>query len=177
MPTPRRALAFAVALLLPIGVAACGDDASSTSGTGAANSAAATSDGLPTVTGAFGATPTIAIPKTDPPKDLKVVVLTKGTGPKVAVGDNLTANYVGQVWATGAKFDSSFDRGEPATFPVGVNSLIAGWDETLPGQTYGSRVLLVIPPEKGYGSGGNPQAGISGTDVLVFVVDLIEKAG
>jgi len=51
--------------------------------------------------------------------------------------------------------------------------VIAGFDEGLVGQTVGSRVLLVIPPDKGYGPEGNPQAGIGGTDTLVFVVDLL----
>jgi len=51
--------------------------------------------------------------------------------------------------------------------------VIAGWDEGIVGQTVGSQVLLVIPPAKGYGESGNPQAGIKGTDTLVFVVDIL----
>ena len=54
-----------------------------------------------------------------------------------------------------------------------MGGVIAGWDEGLVGQTVGSQVLLVIPPEQGYGSEGNPDAGISGTDTLVFVVDIL----
>ncbi len=51
--------------------------------------------------------------------------------------------------------------------------MIPGWDETLVGQTVGSQLILVIPPEQGYGSEGNANAGISGTDTLVFVVDIL----
>ena len=53
---------------------------------------------------------------------------------------------------------------------------VAGWDEGLVGQPVGSQVLLVIPPDKGYGAAGSPQAGISGTDTLVFVVDILDAA-
>ena len=52
--------------------------------------------------------------------------------------------------------------------------MIAGWDEGLVGQTVGSQVLLVVPPDKGYGAAGQPNAGISGTDTLVFVVDILD---
>lgn len=59
---------------------------------------------------------------------------------------------------------------------IGAGQLIPGFDEGLVGQTVGSRVLLVIPPDKGYGTAGNSQAGISGTDTLVFVVDILAAA-
>jgi peptidylprolyl isomerase len=51
--------------------------------------------------------------------------------------------------------------------------VISGWDQGLIGKTVGSRLLLSIPPEKGYGKNGNPRAGIKGTDTLVFVVDIL----
>jgi peptidylprolyl isomerase len=52
--------------------------------------------------------------------------------------------------------------------------VIPAWDSGLVGQTVGSQVLLVVPPDQGYGSGGNSQAGITGTDTLVFVVDILD---
>jgi peptidylprolyl isomerase len=94
----------------------------------------------------------------------------------VAKGDLLVANYLGQIWR-GKVFDNSYDRRRPAAFPIGLGQVIPGWDETLVGATIGSRVLLSIPPAKGYGSTGNPQAGIKGTDTLVFVVDLLGTYG
>jgi peptidylprolyl isomerase len=80
------------------------------------------------------------------------------------------------VWNSGKQFDSSWDRGQPAQFAIGTGNVIAGWDTGLVGQTVGSQVLLVVPPDQGYGKDGNPQAGIKGTDTLVFVVDLLGAA-
>ncbi|MGO1715626.1 MAG: FKBP-type peptidyl-prolyl cis-trans isomerase, partial [Ancrocorticia populi] len=82
------------------------------------------------------------------------------------------ANYHGQIWG-GNVFVSSFQRGTPATFPIGVGAVIAGWDQGIVGKNVGSRLLISIPPEKGYGPNGQPAAGIGGTDTLVFVVDLV----
>ncbi len=72
-------------------------------------------------------------------------------------------------------FDSSWKRGQPFGFTIGASpsQVILGWDKGLAGQTVGSRVLLVIPPADGYGKTGSPQAGIKGTDTLVFVVDIL----
>jgi peptidylprolyl isomerase len=52
--------------------------------------------------------------------------------------------------------------------------VIAGWDKGLVGQTVGSQILLVVPPDEGYGSAGRKEAGIRGTDTLVFVVDILD---
>jgi peptidylprolyl isomerase len=101
--------------------------------------------------------------------------LVTGTGAAVAAGDTLVANYVGETWASKPNvFDSSFSRGEPAGFVIGEGQVIPGWDKTLVGQKLGSRMLLTIPPADGYGTGGNSDAGIAGTDTLIFVVDLID---
>jgi len=80
---------------------------------------------------------------------------------------------VGQIWATGKEFDSSWSRSMPSGFTVGVDQLIPGWDKALVGVKVGSRLLLVVPPADGYGSAGESAAGISGTDTLVFVVDVL----
>lgn len=129
--------------------------------------------GLPTVAVTDGK-PVVTIPPgTDPPTSLVVQPLIKGTGPVVKAGDTLTVQYTGVIWGSGKVFDSSWDRGAPVDFPVGQGQLISGFEEGLIGQTVGSRVLLVIPPDKGYGAQGNQQAGISGTDTIVFVVDIL----
>ncbi len=83
------------------------------------------------------------------------------------------ACFSGAIWRSGKVFDSSWARSGSAQFPIGAGQVIAGWDEGLVGQTVGSQVLLVIPPAKGYGTAGSPSAGISGTDTLVFVVDIL----
>ena len=80
------------------------------------------------------------------------------------------------IWDSGKTFDSSWARGTPAEFVIGTGNVIAGWDEGLVGQTVGSQVLLVIPPDKGYGSAGQADVGIKGTDTLVFVVDILDAS-
>ena len=131
---------------------------------------------LPTVTAKAGAAPTITIPKSGkPPKTLVTKTLVKGTGPVVAKGQTVVAQYVGEIWRTGKVFDSSWSRGEPFGFTIGAtpSQVITGWDKGLIGQTVGSRVMLVVPPAEGYGKTGSSQAGIKGTDTLVFVVDIV----
>ncbi len=124
------------------------------------------------VTGNFGEKPTLQFPSATAPEGLKVEVLEKGDGPVVKAGDQLTCNYLGQVWG-GEVFDNSYDLGEPLVFPIGMGWVIEGWDQGLVGQTVGSRVLLSIPSDLGYGPAGQPAAGIKGDDTLVFVTDII----
>jgi peptidylprolyl isomerase len=132
------------------------------------------SDGpFPEVTGAAGTKPTITIPAGEPSPNLQLKVLDAGTGPVVEAGQQISVQYLGVVWPGGAMFDNSYDRGQPATFPIGTGGVIPGWDNGLVGQKVGSRVLLVIPPAEGYGTSGNPRANIKGTDTLVFVVEIL----
>ena len=131
---------------------------------------------LPTVTAHSGAAPTIAIPSNHPPSALVTKTLIKGSGPKVAKGQYVIAQYTGYIWRTKKVFDSSWTSGSPFGFVIGASpeQVISGWDSGLAGQTVGSRVMLVIPPKDAYGSTGASQAGITGTDTLVFVVDIID---
>lgn len=160
----RRLPALLVAAALAL--AACGGEEAQT-GEGS----------LPSVSGAAGEKPTIEVPDTEPGTELVVEVQDEGEGPAVAEGDYLVADYLGQTWAPLEEdgeanvFDNSFDRGQPAIFPIGVGKVIDGWDEGLVGQQVGSRVLLVIPPDKGYGAEGSGKT-IPADSTLVFVVDL-----
>lgn len=130
-------------------------------------------DGFPTVELADDGAPTVTMPKGDPPADLAVEVLKKGDGAAVTETSTVTVQYSGAIWETGKVFDQSWDVG-PTTFPV--SGLITGFTQGLVGQTVGSQVVIVIPPgELGY-EGGNETAGISETDTLVFVVDIIAVA-
>jgi peptidylprolyl isomerase len=132
--------------------------------------------GLPTVTLDGNGKPTISVPGGTAPTSLVVQPLIKGGGPAVTSGQTLTVHYTGVIWATGKQFDSSWDGGTPAQFPIGTGGVIKGWDTGLIGQTVGSQVLLVVPPAEGYGSAGQQSAGISGTDTLVFVVDILDAS-
>jgi FKBP-type peptidyl-prolyl cis-trans isomerase len=138
--------------------------------------------GLPTVTAkAAGQAPAITIPKSSPPTGLSVTTLIKGSGPKLAKGDTVVAQYVGAIWRTGSVFASSWPSsqqpdGQLFGFQIGGN-VIAGFSTGLTGVPVGSRVMLVIPPSLGYGpAGGNANAGIQKDDTLVFVVDVLGSA-
>jgi peptidylprolyl isomerase len=139
----------------------------------ASGEAVAPVPGLPTVALAASGKPSITTPGTPPPSELVVQPLVRGAGPVVAAGQTITVHYTGVVWG-GRQFDSSWDDGEPAAFPIGAGRVIKGWDAGLVGQTVGSQVLLVVPPDQGYGASGNSAAGIGGTDTLVFVVDILD---
>jgi peptidylprolyl isomerase len=132
--------------------------------------------GLPAVTLGAGGKPAITVPAGNPPAQLVVQPLITGAGAKVAKGQQITVHYTGVIWSGGKQFDSSWGSGKPATFGIGVGQVIAGWDEGLVGQPIGSQVLLVIPPDKGYGAAGKPDGGIKGTDTLVFVVDILDAS-
>jgi FKBP-type peptidyl-prolyl cis-trans isomerase len=131
---------------------------------------------LPTVTAKAGTAPTLTFPKSSPPSTLVAKTLIKGTGAKVAKGDYVIAQYTGYIWRTKKVFGSSWSSGSPFGFVIGASpeQVIPGWDKALEGQTVGSRVMLSIPPADGYGKTGESQAGITGTDTLVFVVDIID---
>jgi peptidylprolyl isomerase len=120
--------------------------------------------------------PTITVPKGKAPTSLIIQPLIRGTGPKVVKGQTITVHYTGVIWPGGKQFDSSWANGSPASFAIGVGKVITGWDLGLVGQRVGSQVLLVIPPDKGYGVTGKPEASIKGTDTLVFVVDILDAA-
>nr|WP_231127561.1 FKBP-type peptidyl-prolyl cis-trans isomerase [Motilibacter aurantiacus] len=165
-----------LALSASLVLAGCGDDGEETPDASSTSSAAAVGSGeLPSVSGAYGEKPTISF-EGDAPKALQKEILDEGDGPEVQSGDLLVADYLGQVWG-GEVFDNSYDRGQVAAFPIGVGQVVSGWDETLVGVKAGSRVLMSLPPDKGYGANGNEQAGIKGTDTLVFVVDVVGSYG
>ncbi|GIJ76064.1 peptidylprolyl isomerase [Micromonospora phaseoli] len=117
---------------------------------------------------ALGSKPTVT-PGEGELSKLTVTPLIEGTGPKVEAGQSITTNYVGVFYANGEEFDSSWERGEPATFPIGVGQVIPGWDKGLVGVTVGSRVQLDIPAEQAYGDGEGGRPG----GPLRFVVDIL----
>lgn len=123
--------------------------------------------GLPTVKDNDKGIPEISVEGVAAPTALVSQDLIKGTGPEVKETDTLTVNYVGVALEGGKVFDSSFDRGEKATFPL--TGVIKGWTQGLTGKTVGSRVLLVIPKDLAYGDEGQGDA----KGDLVFVVDIL----
>jgi peptidylprolyl isomerase len=137
---------------------------------------------LPTVLATPGQAPTITIPKATAPAKLISTTLIKGTGAPLKDGQTVIAKYVGSIWRTGKIFNSNWPTAAaptaaPITFQLGnPKAVIAGWNTGLAGVPVGSRVLLVVPPADAYKTAGYPQAGIKGTDTLVFVVDILGTA-
>ncbi len=125
------------------------------------------------VTGEAGSEPVVAITPGDPVTELQVTDVIVGEGDAVQAGATVTAHYVGYGAATGQMFDSSWVRGEPATFPL--PNVILGWQEGLVGMQTGGRRLLVIPAELGYGNNPPPGSGIEAGETLIFVVDLVSS--
>jgi FKBP-type peptidyl-prolyl cis-trans isomerase len=147
---------------------------------GASASGAAVSsggNGLPTVAAQPGKAPVVTIPASSPPSTLQVKTLIKGTGPVLAKGEYVVAQYVGYIWRTKKQFPGGSSWTSTPfgfIFQASPAQVIPGWDTGLAGQTVGSRVMLVIPPKDGYGSAGASQADIKGTDTLVYVVDILD---
>ena len=104
-----------------------------------------------------------------PKGGLVVQPLIKGNGAKVGQHQSVSANYTGWLASDGKQFDSSWDRGQASDFSL--DQVVKGWQQGLAGQTVGSQVLLVIPPDLGYGS--QKQQSIPANSTLIFVVDIL----
>ncbi|MFC9282509.1 FKBP-type peptidyl-prolyl cis-trans isomerase [Streptomyces collinus] len=183
----RRSLLLAA---VPAGLATlagCGDGKSDSSKAAPSPSPSASAsappppkivDGpLPAITAGtkFDEKPTVAKGPGEPSKDLAVKTVIAGSGRTVAENDFIQANYLGQIWSTAKVFDNSYDRKSPLVIQLAQGSIIDGWRYALAGKKTGSRVQLAVPPTWGYGKSGNAQAGIKGSDTLVFVIDVIDS--
>lgn len=136
----------------------------------------ATDSGMPTVVFAPDGTPGVTVPKTEAPGQFKLNTLLDGSGDAIKLGDTVTLNYSGFLWETGAAFDSSWANGKPEQFQITEGGLIPGFVKALVGAKLGSKLVVVIPPELGYGAQGNNT--IPGNATLVFVIEVlgIDKA-
>jgi FKBP-type peptidyl-prolyl cis-trans isomerase FklB len=103
------------------------------------------------------------------PSGLQYKILTEGKGPKPTANDSVVCNYRGTL-INGTEFDSSYKRGQPATFPVG--GVIKGWTEALQLMPVGSKWQLFIPPDLAYGERG-AGADIGPDSTLIFEVELM----
>jgi FKBP-type peptidyl-prolyl cis-trans isomerase len=126
---------------------------------------------LPQITRTASGAPVPNFDGAEVPEGLAVEVLEAGTGAPVVEGQSITVHYSGWLW-NGTEFDSSWGRGEPISFVIARGSLIAGWVDGIVGQPVGSKLLLVVPPESGYGS--RPMGPIPANSTLVFAVDVLD---
>ena len=174
MFTRTSVLVISTALMLT--ACSSSSDETSTSAASQSSDSAPALTGTPVsveVTGEAGSEPVVAITPGDPVTELQVTDVIVGEGDAVQAGATVTAHYVGYGAATGQMFDSSWVRGEPATFPL--PNVILGWQEGLVGMQAGGRRLLVIPAELGYGNNPPPGSGIEAGETLIFVVDLVSS--
>ncbi len=104
------------------------------------------------------------------PNGIQYKVLTEGNGEKPTLDSTVVAHYHGSL-IDGSVFDSSYDRGAPATFAL--KRVVKGWQEVLPMMPVGSKWQVVIPPEMAYGETGAPPK-IGGNETLVFDIELVE---
>ncbi len=102
--------------------------------------------------------------------ELQIIDIQEGTGDTVPTGSTITAHYTGAIAASGVIFQSSHDFGQPISF--GLDQVIAGWTEGVPGMKVGGIRRLVIPAAKAYGS-ASPSPSIPPNSDLVFDIELV----
>jgi FKBP-type peptidyl-prolyl cis-trans isomerase len=105
------------------------------------------------------------------PSGLKYVDQVAGAGDMAVVGKTVSVHYTGWL-ENGKKFDSSVDRGQPFSFPLGAGRVIKGWDEGVQGMKVGGKRTLTIPSDLGYGSRGAGGV-IPPNATLIFDVELL----
>ncbi|MDQ3156215.1 MAG: FKBP-type peptidyl-prolyl cis-trans isomerase [Actinomycetota bacterium] len=103
------------------------------------------------------------------PTEIQIKDIIVGDGPEAVKGGVVDVHYVGVEFETGEEFDSSWNRGQSANFPL--NQLISGWQQGIPGMKVGGRRQLVCPPDLAYGPAGGGHR-LSGK-TLIFMIDLL----
>jgi peptidylprolyl isomerase len=139
--------------------------------TKATGAAKALPSGFPAVRLASTGRPTVTVPKTPAPTTLKIADREVGTGDTVRSGDTVTVQYQGVLWRNGTVFDQSWGKSGPASFAT--TGVVKGFRDALVGQKVGSQVVAIVPPADGYGKAGTANGQITGTDTLVFVIDIL----
>jgi len=127
-----------------------------------------TGRGLPSVVRAPDGRPGIIVPDGAPPTEVTVQTIKKGDGPVVTGDQPVRVHYTGLTWDEREVFDSTWDS-QPASLTL--DGVVPGFAQALEGQTVGSQVMVVIPPEFGYGD--TAQASIPANSTLVFVIDIL----
>lgn len=109
---------------------------------------------------------------------VRIKILTAGTGPAAELGEQISVHYTGWLWENGAKgeqFDSSHDRGRPYDFALGRGMVIPGWDMAMLGLQEGTSARLIIPSVMAYGQRGS--GSIPPDATLCFEVELVKVGG
>lgn len=191
-----KPLAVSAALTLSFTLTACGNtaekvdsptsssspksDSTNSDSTTGTQAGSGTIVDLPTATGSLAVTlpsgasaPQIKVAKTPySVTETQVKTLKEGDGAVVGKDATVSVDYLGVNGRDGKSFDSSYQRGSAATFPL--NGVVKGFAKAIAGQKVGSDVIVAMTPEDGYGTSGNPGAGIEGTDTLIFFIHINE---
>ncbi len=155
----RRLLVATVAATSLV-LAGCGSDASA--------------GGLGDVTVSKSAKPKVTVNKGFTATKTASRVLNPGSGEELAEGDAVKVNYVAINGRTGKEFDNSFTSDKPLTLTLSDTSVLPGFVKGLKGQKVGSRILVAIPPEDGFGQ-AQPDLGMQKDDTMVFLFDVVAK--
>ena len=116
--------------------------------------------------------PEVRVPRgVEPPADLVVHPLIRGSGQQVRAGQILTVEFTAVRWSDGSVVDTTWTDGTPPqSAEIGIGRLVEGWDQGLVEQTVGSQVMLVVPPQDGYANTTSQLAG----ETLVYVIDILD---
>jgi FKBP-type peptidyl-prolyl cis-trans isomerase len=161
----RIVLAVAIPLVGCAALAGCGSSGSSSGGN--ANAAVK-------VSGSFDSAPSVTIPKEAPSSKLVITTPIKGAGAELKAGYSALANVAVYKWSgsTNSLVDSTYTSG-PQMIPAQMG--LRGLSDALKNARMGSRIVAVVPPSYGYGKAGESQLGITASDTMVWVIDLLQQ--
>ncbi|MBR8741218.1 FKBP-type peptidyl-prolyl cis-trans isomerase [Nocardiopsis sp. MG754419] len=130
---------------------------------------------LPDVRASRGRPPQVSIPDTAPPDEPTTTFMIEGDGETATAGSTIVTQFQALTWADATEFDSTWEYGAvPKDFVLEPSSVIEGWLNGLEGARAGSRVMLTVPPESGYGSRGNAAVDVGPDETLVYVIDILD---
>ncbi|WP_394435394.1 FKBP-type peptidyl-prolyl cis-trans isomerase [Streptomyces sp. SGAir0957] len=181
----RRLAALLIVPALALTATACGSDdgkdgadkadssASSSPKAASVPKAVDTAEPMPTVKGAYGSKATISLPKGEPSGKFVVHTLSEGKGAEVKKDDMVSMNFTGKIWKGAKDLGTTYGQQSNGQIVTAASeSQLPAFSQAVVGAKEGSRILVVAPPAAGYGSQGAQQYGITGSDTLVFALDV-----
>ena len=132
--------------------------------------------GMPSVVTAPDGAPGVTVPKQDPPSTLTVNVLQQADGQKLKAGEHAVLKYTALLWSDSSVFESTWTKGQAEIITLTASQMATkGLVDGLEGQHVGSQVLIVVPPEDGFGDTGS--MGVPPGSTLIYVVDILGLVG